>query len=523
MRIKGARFLLALVLALPILTMSILSRTMSLTGDEALTVFISGEDAGTLLDNVSRDNHPPLYYLMMKGWRQVFGPSLGSLRTFALLPALVIVLLATLFLSPVAGLLLAFSPFLLHLAVELRMYGYLALAGLLVIFALKRDVREHSLSSGALLVLALSAGTWIHHFGWLGVAAAMTVMVMRHRTRRALVCGFLVLLAYSPWIPEAVRQLGVFGGDAMDSSLAYIQAPSLAGRLTGIPFSIGGTLLRFSAGTAGFSFGQFSLRGLDPALFVGAALTGLLVFMAWRGRDRERLPETALFLWVLFSLSLLRPSSRHFALGFTGFAALAAAGFVTVGTWPRRILLTSCLAAMLLFQVRFATEPIMPQRCTFPRDIREAACLAGELAQTEDCPIVANLDHYTSMALLLHLEDEGYGDADVRTPFDANFAAGRYFAEPGEILGYLQHDTDSLVAEWIGRSPVFVLVTNDPSMSRGRILGTGHRFIGMGSDMMADLDLMEVLRSRASVERIPLPNSRGPFSLLMIRQDDRED
>lgn len=520
MSIPANRLLLALMLLVPMTVMSVLSWDRSLTGDEGLTVFVTGGDTATLVDNVSRDNHPPLYYFMMWGWTRIFGNSLGSLRSFALVPTLLIILLAVLLLPVHAAVLLAFSPFLLHLGVELRMYGFLALAGMLQLLAIRYEISKRSVASIVLLVLSLAAGTWIHHFGWLGVAAAFTLMALKGRWRRGVIVAAAVILLYLPWAQTALRQWSSFGGEAMEGSTVYLQSTSPLQRLAGMPFSIGGTLIRFCAGTAGIEFQQFSPSSVDAGLVIAAALTAMMVFMAWKGRGRENLPAVLLLLWILIPLSFLRPSARHFSLAFTSFILLAATGLERTRGRFGKLLIAVPVIAMLAFQIRFVNQPVMPQRCTFQRDLNEAAEVAGRLASEEGCPVIAHLDHYTSMSFLYHLDQLGYGDLEVRTHFDEMFGRGHYFMDdPFEALGYLRHDTDSMVTSWLHSDTVFVLLANDPSRARGRIFGSTNRFIGMGSDVMSDLDLMESLREHGEiVSRSELRNSRGPFSVFLVRK-----
>ncbi len=515
------KWLVALLLIVPLVVMSVLSWNKSLTGDEGLTVFATGSDVHTLIENVSQDNHPPLYYFMMLGWRSIFGDSTESLRLFALLPGIAIILLAVFLISPYAALLFAFSPFLLHISVELRMYGFLALAGLLQLLAFRKDDEDRTVFSMVLLVLTLSLGTWLHHFGWLGVAAACTLLTMRRKWGRAVITGVFVVILYLPWLSTALEQWRSFGGEAVETSSVYLGSTGTIQRLTGIPFSLGGTLVRFSAGTAGVDFGLFTPDSVDMKLILALALAGVMVTMVAKGVSKGTRPELVLLLWVFLPLSFLRPSSRHFALAFPAFIILASAGLEGLRGNYRKYLSALIPAMMLLFGVLFTLKPVMPQRCTYYRDLREAAIAAGDLAADNECPVHLYLDHYTSMAMLFHLEQEGFDSLELDTPFDDRFSRGRFFiSDPGEILSYLQHDTDSLVASWFTESPEFVLVANDPGKAGGRIFGSENRFIGMGSDVMSDLDLMDALRARGDVQLQELRNSQGPFTVMLVRGRD---
>ena len=62
--------------------------------DEALSVSISSLPVGDLLDALRHDGHPPLYYLLLHGWMEVFGDgneavrSLSAVCSVATLPVL---------------------------------------------------------------------------------------------------------------------------------------------------------------------------------------------------------------------------------------------------------------------------------------------------------------------------------------------------------------------------------------------------------------------------------------------------
>ena len=102
-------------------------------------------------------------------------------------------------------------------------------------------------------------------------------------------------------------------------------------------------------------------------------LTGLMTYLAVRGVGRERTPVLILLLWVLVPLSFLRPSARHFALAFPAFMLLATRGIQGLSELYRRVAAAICAGLMLLFCIFFSILTVIPQRCTFQRDFREAA------------------------------------------------------------------------------------------------------------------------------------------------------
>ncbi|RYF28745.1 MAG: hypothetical protein EOO17_04390 [Chloroflexi bacterium] len=99
--------------------------------DEGYSVLLAQRPVGELISLTALDAHPPLYYLLLKGWIGVFGLSDLSLRaSSALFGALAIVatalLLRKLFTTKVAIISLPFltlAPFMLRYDYEIRMYA----------------------------------------------------------------------------------------------------------------------------------------------------------------------------------------------------------------------------------------------------------------------------------------------------------------------------------------------------------------------------------------------------------------
>lgn len=503
---------------LPFLVLFALSCSKSLTGDEALTETVSGLSYGNLLRTVSLDNHVPGYYTLLWAWVRVFGNGLFMLRLFALLPVLLMLVLSIRFLRSETAILLSVSPFLLHLSVELRMYGLLALCGFLFVFALKRYLHRQKGMNLALLIISISLCTWIHHFGWLALACALTLLLVRRRWKDSILLFCGVVLLYTPWLSRGIAQWSRFGSVSMSGSTEFLTGTSLPDRLMGAPFSIAGALIRFAAGTSAFSFSRFSLDEFNILTLPAIVLSLALFVLALKGSRKGGAVPLTLLLWTLIPLSFLRPSPRHFALAFPAFMMLAGAGSVRNGRLSR-ILFPAVVPLLLVLCIPFAMRSTMPQRCTFDRDFREAAELAVCRAEFLSIPVVIHLDVFSTLGLLYHMEQTGTDLTEIVHPHDSLFLGGSIFYEDvGSTLEYLTLNTDSLVSSWISLyDRGFVLLVNDPRGARGRTFGPqGGEFTGMGSDVNSDIDLIESLQSHALIRDVELRHSSGPFSLFLI-------
>ena len=152
--------------------------------DEGIAVGIASHDLADIPRVLSQDGNPPLYYLLLHGWMQVFGTTEAATRALSLVFALLAVPAsfwagAALF-DRRAGALAAAgaagSPFLTYYAQETRMYSLVVLLSILAsasfVLAFVRGDRRQLPLLGLWLVLLLYTHTW-----GLFLTAAMAVRV----------------------------------------------------------------------------------------------------------------------------------------------------------------------------------------------------------------------------------------------------------------------------------------------------------------------------------------------------------
>ena len=507
------------LLLIPLIVFFALSWQKSFTGDEGLTVYLASGSYSHLLTNIGADFHVPGYYSGLWLVSHAFGSSMLVLRLFSLLLILLMVTLAIRHLSFPAALFLALSPFTLHLAIEIRMYAMLALLGLLLILAYRRYEKLQSRSSLAILILTLSACTWVHYFGWIGTAAVVSMFLLKRKWKYTLIVLFSVIVLFLPWSGNLISK--TTSPDTENTQIAE-DLPihsSLQQRLKGMPLSIGGTALRFAGGTTAFNFDQWGIRSIPPAA-IGGMIAGIIVFLLLaNGFSRTDGICRSILLWSFLGLSFLRPSARHFALAFPAYLITASAGLPSSGN-KKKIILIVLGVFMLLLCIPFTFRSTIPQRCTFDRDYLQVAQLAMEESRMDSLPVIMFLDTYSVLGIKMHMDEQGFPEMMIWHPHISFFQQGKcFYGDAWQSVSYLQQDTDSLVSHWIGLSGSrrgFVLIANRPGTVPGRIFGTGeNRFIGLGSDVMADMDLIQVLEHKTSVREIDLRGDRGPLSLFV--------
>ncbi|NLF64215.1 MAG: hypothetical protein GX579_06385, partial [Chloroflexi bacterium] len=203
----------------------------SFWNDEGNSARLSERSLQLIVEGTASDVHPPLYYLLLRGWRELAGESEFGLRSLSAFAGILTVAASAALArhwwrssaaSVAAALLAAVSPPLIYYSQEARMYELLALLAALstlLLAALLPALARSGQSNrrrvlAALYVLAVVAGLYTHYFfpAVLAVHNLMAlVLLWRHRWRPLWAwAGIMVaaFLFYLPWLPIFLRQTG---------------------------------------------------------------------------------------------------------------------------------------------------------------------------------------------------------------------------------------------------------------------------------------------------------------------------
>ena len=280
----------------------------SFWNDEGNSARLSERSIRLIIEGTASDVHPPLYYLMLRGWREWAGEhefSLRSLSAFAgvLTVAVTMALgqrLADWQLARIAGFLAAVHPALIYYSQETRMYSLLALWTVLATWLLLRletgrlETRDWSLKIGRwqltidnwpltlLYVLTLTAGLYTHYFfpaillvhGLIRLTSAPPLLRSLAPLLKWLGMVGTAVLLYIPWLPIFLRQTG----DQPETDITFIQFLRNAGNW--------------------LAFGQTLPVGWGLWLVAGLLVLGVL-----HGRSRRRIPLIASLTPLLFMLA----------------------------------------------------------------------------------------------------------------------------------------------------------------------------------------------------------------------------
>src|SRR5471032_1267884 len=296
----------------PILALAMAVRIYGLTaseigGDEGSSLLLSEYVMEDLWFHVARDVYPPLCCFVLRGWIEVFGDGIWSIRGMSALPGAAAVglgiwltrQLSTRRAAVLAGVLLALFPTAVRYSQEVRMYSLLAVwllgATLALVYWVRQPERTRYL---AVYVVLMAAGFYTHyftalcvlvHWAYLGVLCRSQAPGQRLIIRPSWWCAnALIVVLYLPWLPnlldltQHIEQLKVGGDIGWEDPVSLISVPSM--------------VWQFVLQDEGIGFWP-PLFWLFPLLLI--AVVGLA---AWRDRERYR---QACLLALFFLLPLL--------------------------------------------------------------------------------------------------------------------------------------------------------------------------------------------------------------------------
>lgn len=171
---------------------------------------------------VRHESHPPLFYLLIRGWRAIVGPSTSA--TLALPVLFGILLVPVVYLAAlrsltrttavVAAVFVALSPPLAEYSASVRPYSLLALLCCISTLLLWMALTGGSTASWAGYGAATVAMLYTHNYAWLVLAAQWCVvaaapLLLRTGPRiwlKWLLCQAVIFVAFAPWLPKLLYQ-----------------------------------------------------------------------------------------------------------------------------------------------------------------------------------------------------------------------------------------------------------------------------------------------------------------------------
>ncbi len=306
--------------------------------DEALSVNIASLPIPDLLEALRRDGHPPLYYLLLHGWIELFGSGDVAVRSLSGVIAVLVLPVAWAYGRRRGGAtmgwfvvaVVALAPFALRYATETRMYSLVILlvfVGALLLDDVLRGGRDGWLRLVGVTAVA-TALLYTHYWAmWLLGAVGLLLVWRLWRDRgsgttrpawRTLGCLAAAGVLFLPWVPTLLYQSANTGTPwASPSRPTTIAAYTLADFTAG-PFA--------DASFIALVVSVVALLGV-----FGRAVDTRTILLDLRTQRRYR-PEAmvlvlalalgAAFTYVTWSAF----ATRYTAIVFPFFAVLVAAG-----------------------------------------------------------------------------------------------------------------------------------------------------------------------------------------------------
>ena len=315
--------------------------------DEALTPLRSGYSVTDILSNriiiqegVTKDTHPPLYYLVIHFGRLLLGESDFSYRFPSALAGLLLIPLLfqlarrmeNLKTALLVALLAAINPLQIWYAQEARMYTLLVLLATAATLALWRAMTERHLFRWLALYIVLASLAFYTHYTAIFLIGAQglfwSCLLWRQGHRRLLIgSAVLGLLVALPLLPFTIPR--IFTGT--EASYFYV-SPLVMLQDVVHGFGLGRTI----------DWSQTSIKLLD----LGVGLVLLAGLIAPRSGGKSRCLRRAFLLAFLFAAvvglmlgSLIKPmymGVRHIMVGSPAFLLLAALGLFSLDKLRRR-------------------------------------------------------------------------------------------------------------------------------------------------------------------------------------------
>jgi len=221
-------------------------------GDEGSSLLMSHYALADIWIHAAHDVHPPLYFMVLHGWIEVFGDGIFSIRCLSALPGVVAVMLGMWLVRLVArpraallaGLMLALLPTAVRYSQEVRMYSLLGVwllgATIALVYWVKQPRQSRPLVIYALLMVA---GFYTHYFTALCVIVHWVYLLVlrlqpahpqKHINRPVWwLANVAIVLLFAPWIPglidliEHMDQLKANGDVGWELPVTLSSLPSM--------------------------------------------------------------------------------------------------------------------------------------------------------------------------------------------------------------------------------------------------------------------------------------------------------
>lgn len=369
-KLKNHRYVFVIVASLCALAvmMAILLPRSSTWYDESYTATLVSHSPSDIIDLTRLDVHPPLYYLVLKIWAVLFGYQTVVLRVFSALCMLAAIIILVRFLyrhvsrrsAAYTAAALVISPYLLRYSVEMRMYAFGSLLGVLATTVFYRLAISRGRSSqlwyGVYALLAAALVYTQYFFGLILVGHLVYLLIYQSekgrvgqrlldfcRSYKGIIGSYgLAILLFVPWLPTFINQIrNVQNGFWISPVSAVTPLDSAAHLLALSPYDKiqGWSALIFCLGLVGVIFAiKQAGRALNTAEqaivrlgLTAIGTTAVMLFILSLPPNQSLyhnryLMVTSIFFYTATAISLSRLPVKKYWLIYGAIGVLAATG-----------------------------------------------------------------------------------------------------------------------------------------------------------------------------------------------------
>jgi len=207
------------VLGVSYMVLCICNLRQSIWFDESFSSYLTRFDLGKIWSLTAADVHPPLYYIVLKGWAHFFGHTDFAMRMLSVILGAVAILFAFLWLkykygskSAILGsFLLSISPVFIRYGQEMRMYTMVLAIVFASTYFLQLAIDNEKKRWWIIYAILVAAGMWTHYFTAFAFCAHLVYLFKIYGKsfwkKHIWAPYLLAILLFSPWMPSLIAQV----------------------------------------------------------------------------------------------------------------------------------------------------------------------------------------------------------------------------------------------------------------------------------------------------------------------------
>ncbi|TAK63460.1 MAG: hypothetical protein EPO24_04245, partial [Bacteroidetes bacterium] len=324
---QRAEFLLSYIIAAVMTIIAI--TTKSFWGDEILSIQFASQSISSLFESLSRDYHPPFYFLLLKAWISAFGTSEIGLRVFQGIQGGTLLFLTFLLCKKfiphssykLFWLLVLFSS---ELWLFMPMLRYYALAAIIVIFStlsFEKWVKQQDIRTSGLLLLSYVLVVYTDYPSSIVIVFHLLYVTITHRSLilKLLLVDIVTAVAFLPWLIITLSQI------------EHLTSTTQIADLNASPKAL---LLKTTYCLYAFVFGETVFPFEIPLILAGVCIATVLL-LSIKGNDWKIIAHNyyapgLLILGILFTSIITTFISKHTSFIYTPSRTLFALPFIII-------------------------------------------------------------------------------------------------------------------------------------------------------------------------------------------------